>query len=237
MANAFWRGRSPLGECFVALDDLSRCVRVVGVVGDTRWDLSRPPQPHYYMPLEQYGMKQGPFLLVRTRERASVQTVGEIERIVASELGSSTRRPRVTRVVDRLERQIRPWTAAATLFMIFGLLALIACSAGVYATVSYEMAQRRIELGVRLTLGATLWNLVQVIMKAVAWACAAGAATGILLAMAGGRVIASFLFDTTPANLLALLFAVGTVSLAALLATLAPAWNVTRSSLSVVLRE
>ncbi|MFL5613523.1 MAG: ABC transporter permease [Gemmatimonadaceae bacterium] len=236
MANAFWRGRNPLGECFIALGDLSRCVRVVGVVGDVRWDLSRPPQPHYYMPLEQHGMKQGQFVLVRTRGSSSPGTVREIERIVATTLGTKAKRPRVTRLVDRLDRQIRPWKAAATLFTIFGLLALIASAAGVYATVSYEMAQRRVELGVRLTLGATLWHLVQLVMKAVAWACAAGAAVGILLAVAGGRVIASFLFDTSPANVLALLIAVGTVSLAALLATLAPAWSIMRTSLAAVLR-
>lgn len=235
MANTFWHGRSPLGECFVALGDVSRCVRVVGVVGDIRWDLTRPPQPHYYMPLAQYSMKQGHFLTVRLRERAATGTVANIERIAAATLGG-VKRPRVARVADRLERQIRLWKAAATLFTMFGLLALIASGAGVYATVAYEMTQRRSELAIRLTLGATLAHLFGVVVKPVLRACGVGVLIGIGLAFIGGRFIASFLFDTAPTNLTALSIAIGTMAITGFVATVAPSWRVTRVSLSSLLR-
>jgi hypothetical protein len=237
MAKAFWHRRSPLGDCVFVLGDTSRCVRIVGVAGDIRWDLSSPPQPHYYMPLGQYGMTQGQALVVRTRERASAEVVAAIDRIAAATLGNNVRRPRVARVADRLDRQIRPWKAAATLFMLFGILALVGSAAGVYATVAYEMAQRRTELGVRLALGANLLHLLRVVVRPVAMACAIGAIVGLGLAVAGGRVIAAFLFDTTPANLGALCIGVTTVTAAAFLATLAPSWRVTRLNLASVLRS
>lgn len=236
MAQTYWSGRNPFGDCFYALRDKSRCVRVIGVVDDIRWDLSAPPQPQYYMPLGRFGVREGNNLIVRTRDRATSAMVTEIDRIATATIGNSARKPIVARVADRLDRQIRPWKAAATLFLLFGFLALIASAAGVYATVSYEVAQRRTELAVRLTLGATLLHLMQTVVGSVGRACAIGAVVGLGLALAGGRVIAAFLFDTPANNVTALFLAVATVAGAAIVATLAPAWKVTRLNLASVLR-
>jgi hypothetical protein len=237
MVQAYWPGRNPLGDCFYALGDMSRCVRVVGVVEDIRWDLSAPAQPQYYMPLGSVGMKQGHNLVVRMRDRATPAAVTEIDRIATATIGNGVRKPLVARVADRLDRQIRPWKAAATLFLLFGFLALIAAAAGVYATVSYEVAQRRTELAVRLTLGATLSHLMQVVVKPVSKACGIGAVIGLGLALAGGRVTAAFLFDTPANNVTALFIGIATLTVAAILATLAPAWKVTRLNLASVLRS
>lgn len=90
---------------------------------------------------------------MRTRTRATPADAVRVYDVVHPLLGGSRGQLLVRRVADRLEPLTRPWRAAATLFLLFGLLGLGSAAVGIYGLVSYEVTSRARELAVRTALG------------------------------------------------------------------------------------
>ena len=196
MAQAFWPGRDPLGECVFAVGDTGTCRRVVGVVRDVRWQLAGAALPHFYLPLAQFRGDAGRYWLVRTRAGVKPDDVAEIERIARG--FDAVSRPGVSVVRELLAPQIKPLRAASTLLLVFGLLALFLAGSGVYGLVTSEMSQRTRELGVRMALGAETRDVVRLVLASGSRVLAVGIVGGLVGAVLSGRVIAAFLFNTSP---------------------------------------
>jgi ABC-type antimicrobial peptide transport system permease subunit len=134
----------------------------------------------------------------------------------------------VLRLADRLEPLTRPWRVAATLFLLFGLLALGSAAAGIYGLVSYDVASRARELAVRIALGATPKRMLGYVVGGGLRVIAIGLSIGAAAALLAGRFIASLLFETSPYDPLALAGAAATLALAGLAASTAAARRATR---------
>jgi ABC-type antimicrobial peptide transport system permease subunit len=94
-----------------------------------------------------------------------------------------------------LDPQYRPWKLGATMFGVFGALALIVAAVGLYSVVAYLVADRTRELGVRIALGATGGRIVsQVVSNGVA-VTGVGVVIGDVVAIFAGRFIQPLLFD------------------------------------------
>jgi putative ABC transport system permease protein len=136
--------------------------------------------------------------------------------------------PVITQLSTALEPQYRPWRLGATLFSLFGGLALVVAAIGIYSTVSYDVNQRTQEFGIRVALGARLPDVIRHVLFDGLRTVGAGVLLGIVGALFGGRLIASLLFGIAPSNPGIIgAVAVGLL-LVAIIASLGPAWRAGR---------
>ncbi len=131
-------------------------------------------------------------------------------------------------VADRLEPYTRPWRIAATLFAIFGVLALISAACGVYGLVGYDVTRRTREFGVRIALGASPEQVWLLAVRGQLRTLGLAMVLGVVVALAVGRASGSLLFATSPFDPVAIVGAAGTLAFAALMAAAVPAWRATR---------
>jgi putative ABC transport system permease protein len=115
-----------------------------------------------------------------------------------------------------------------TLLAMFAALALLLAAVGIYGVASYVAAERTHEIGVRVALGAGRKDIVWMVLRQAVMPVALGLVGGIGLALAGGRLLRSFLFGVAPTDGAALLFAAGITAAVGLLAAYIPARRATR---------
>ena len=125
----------------------------------------------------------------------------------------------------------------ATLLGLFAAVALALATLGVYGVVSFGVAQRRRELGVRAALGATRSDLVRLVVRSGLSIAGAGTALGLLGALVATRVLRSLLFGVAPSDPLTFAGIVGVLGSAVLLASWLPARRAARVMPTEALRE
>src|SRR5690606_3494548 len=82
-----------------------------------------------------------------------------------------------------IERQVRPWRLGATMFLAFGSLALLIAAAGLYSVIAYGVAQRRMEIGMRIALGARAHAIVGMIVRPAVGLVLVGTTIGVAFAL------------------------------------------------------
>jgi predicted permease len=240
MATILWRGRSPVGDCLywaVSRDSLNTCSRIVGVVADANsWRLREDPGFVYYVPFGQEKGFGGPILVVRPRRGAEAPVTKAIRDMVL------TMDPRVTFVrttllQDEVDPQMRPWKLGATVFTLLGALAALVAAIGLYSVMSYLVAQRRRELGVRIALGARTSNIVQLVFRSGIGMVAVGVVIGVVVSLWAGRFLAPLLFDTSPHDPAIIGGVVVMLLVVGVLASVAPALRAARVDPTEALRS
>ncbi|HWH51333.1 MAG TPA: ADOP family duplicated permease, partial [Gemmatimonadaceae bacterium] len=196
MARTLWPAKSALGRCLL-IGGSTQCATVVGVVADAhRFRIREEPAMQYYVPLGQEMATSDPTVLVRPRgpARAALEVV---RRTIAS-AAPGARYVDVDVMQHAIEREIRPWRLGASMFGVFAMLALIVAAAGLYSVISYVVAERTREFGVRVAIGATTMSIVGLVLRGGLRFVALGivVATGIALTFAGR--IGPDLFDVSP---------------------------------------
>jgi predicted permease len=226
MAQTLWPGRDPIGQCFYwGEEDDVPCSRIVGIAADTRrFRLREEAGMQYYVPFGQERGFGGTALLVRPAAAPGAVIPG-VRRAV-TEVDASVSYVYVDRLQESVDPQIRPWRLGATVFGLMGLLALTVAAVGLFSVLSYLVAQRRHEIGVRLALGATGTAIAGLVMRSSLAMVVTGVAIGFTLALAGGPFVAPLLFDTSPRD--GLVYTAVAVSLL-LVAVLASALPVLRA--------
>jgi ABC-type antimicrobial peptide transport system permease subunit len=104
----------------------------------------------------------------------------------------------VTPLSDVLGRQTTSWRLGATLFTVFGALALVLAAVGLYSVIAYSVAQRTHELGVRVALGAEVGDLVRLVLRQGMGLALVGVVLGGAIAFVVGRWVKPLLFDVSP---------------------------------------
>jgi len=229
MARTLWPNAEAIGRCLY-LDSLP-CSRIVGVVADARrFQLREKAAMQYFVPLGQESGIGGRALLVRPRgpSPGAGAALAPLIRAELRRLDPSIGFVAVKTLQESVDPQIRPWRLGATMFGVFGALALAVAAIGLYSVIAYGVAQRTRELGVRLALGAQRGSIVRLVVRQAMAATAAGLALGTGGALLGGRYLEPLLFETSArspavfAAVAAALLAVG------VLASLVPARRATR---------
>jgi ABC-type antimicrobial peptide transport system permease subunit len=116
----------------------------------------------------------------------------------------------------------------ATLAGFFGLLAVILATVGLYGVISYTVAQRKNEIGIRMALGADRFNIVKLIMRDVGIVLVVGLGVGTALALMGAKVASSMLFRLQPRDPVTMIIAIVVLSAVGMLAGYLPARRAAR---------
>jgi predicted permease len=195
VANAYWPGRSPLGQCLVVTKEAG-CLPVIGVAAEThaRDIINDEAEGAFYTNLDP---KELDFLILRAtpevRKRIAPVVAAEVKRLI----------PRAATVElrsmdDLFESELRPWRLGATLFTAMGVLALVVSAIGVYSVIAYATSQRASEMGVRIALGARVTDIAKLVISDGFRTVVLGVLVGIALAVAAGKLVASLLYGISP---------------------------------------
>jgi putative ABC transport system permease protein len=227
MANVLWPGQDPIGKCMrVGLKDTVPCTYVVGVAEDIH-SRSIEPEPklyYYYMSAAQW-QPQGGGLFVRGR--GAKRLIEPLRKRLQQEM-PGTSYVTVRRLGDFVDAELRSWVVGATVFTVFGALALILAAVGLYSVIAYNVTQRKHELGVRLALGAGQSRVVRLVVMQGVRVAAAGIAIGSIIALVAARWIAPLLFDQGPRDPRILAVVIVTMLAVAAAASMIPAARAAR---------
>jgi predicted permease len=236
IAVRFWPGQDPIGQRIKVESGLDNpWMTIVGIVGDVRFkSLDAPPTLAVYHALEQQTWRPMTFA-VRT-EGPPTSLITAIRREIAaidSEQPVYNMVPLETMIGDSIAKP----RFHALLIISFAALALALAVVGAYGVMSYSVGQRTQEIGIRMALGATRADVLRMILRQGMVIALIGCVAGLAGALACGRVIAGFLFQTAPSDPL-VLAAICLVLLAAtMLASYLPARRATRIDPMAALRK
>jgi predicted permease len=233
-AARYFAGEDATGKRLSVRGQRGPWLEIVGVVRDSKYlTIGEPAIPFAYLPLAQ-NHETGMVLLVRAKgDPASLAgTVrGEIQ-----SLDRNLPVPGIAPMNELLSASLYPARMGAILLGAFGLLALLLAAVGLYGVMSFSVARRTREIGVRMALGAQQWNVLRLVLKEGMTLVSVGVVLGVLGAAAATRILASFLYDVSTLD--AATFAAIPVLLAliALLACYIPARRATKVDPMVALR-
>jgi putative ABC transport system permease protein len=239
MAAQLWPGESPIGQQVrVAGGDDNPFRTIVGVVGDVRhYGLHLPETLQVYIPHAQTHYPQ-PFLtmLVRTSgDRDPLALVPSIREFVrAVDAAQPVTAVETYEAVIAKSMATRRFTL--TLLALFAGTALLLAIVGLYGALSYVVSQRQREMGVRVALGAGTSDIVRLVIRQGMTPAVVGLASGLVLGLAGGRIVASMLFEVSPADALTFTAVASLLVMAALAACVVPARNAAKVQPSLTLK-
>ncbi len=207
---------------------------IVGVVGDVKHlGLSQPDDPEVYIPEDQMGL---PWMsgVVRTGAPSANMVSAIREQVKA--IDKDVPIYDVKRMDDYVADSLAQPRLDSTLLAIFAGLALLLAMIGTYGVMSYSVAQRTNEIGIRLTLGAQRADVLRLVLREGLRLAIFGVAAGVAVALAAMRLLMNLLFGVSPGDP-ATLASVAAILIAwALLACYVPAWRATRVDPMVALR-
>ncbi len=153
MADVYWPGTDPIGECLRLGGPAQPCFRVVGIVTDYRTDLFEPAAPQFYIPLDQTNRASGRAVIVRTVAggRSMKETVARAVARIPPSGGS----PRVEAVGESFDRVLAPWRVASWTLGALAAVALLIALLGEFASTRLELLRERSNIAVRAALGGS----------------------------------------------------------------------------------
>jgi predicted permease len=241
-ARFYFGDRSPLGAQAQFGHDPRReqpppPYEIIGVVQDTRTqNLREPDAQTIYLPVAQArGQLRGLTLAVRAEGGQR-----ELTRDVSNELRAASSDLLLTNVAtlgEQVDRSLLQERLIATLSLFFGLLALLLACIGLYGVMSYDVARRTHEIGIRMALGAQPGNVLSLVVRETLLLVSIGIAIGLPVALAATRLARGLLFGLTPNDPLTITLATLVMLAIAVLAGYLPARRAARVDPQVVLRH
>ena len=233
LARRDFGGQSPVGKRY-HMDD-STFATIVGVVSDIRnVGPYEAPRPEVYHTFRAAGDGWWSFsIMVRTRgDAVGGAAVASAIRTVDPETAVTNIRPMTEVISDSVGRPRFYLALLAT----FGGVALALAVAGIYGVLSYAVAQRTREFGIRSALGSTARDILALVTRQAMVLVALGIGIGLAGSLAATKLLSSLLYGVSPLDASAWVAATATLALAALVAALLPAWRATRADPVVALR-
>ncbi|HSC26431.1 MAG TPA: ABC transporter permease [Vicinamibacterales bacterium] len=223
-AREHFSGENPIGRRVRVSVDLghgSPAWRIVGVVGDVRFtSLTESAGADIYLPHGQYGPLS---LTVHVRTAPGAPALIPSARQIVQQLDAAVPIYRVGTLEQAVDAATAPTRLYLMLVALFALTAALLAAVGLYGVMSYVVAQRTREIGVRMALGARRQSIVGLVVRQGMQAAAVGLTLGVAMAIAASRYLESVLFGVRPDDPLVFGVATALMALVALLATVVPA--------------
>jgi putative ABC transport system permease protein len=238
----YWRNQDPLGKRFTfgpppgATDTTAReWIEVVGVVGHTKHEgLDAEDRLQLYMP---YRQRPLPFMTVAVRTTGDPNTYATQMRRAVQSVDPDQPIANARTMDELIAQSVGQRRLSMLLLSLFSGIALVLASVGIYGLMSYSVAQRSRELGVRIALGAARSDVLRLVLRQGMSLALMGIVIGVGSAFVLTRLIESQLYGvraTDPATFAGVAALLGVTALAA---NLVPALRATRVDPAVVLRE
>ena len=233
MAKRYWPGEDPIGKRFGINCSNSPCdwETVVGVVGDVK-ELGAAAEPAIAMNFAATGNDMT--LVVRATQDPA-KLAGDVRQIVHA-IDPNQPIGDVHTMESALWNSIAPQRLTMVGSDLFAALALLLATVGLYGVVSYSVATRTHEFGIRMALGAERGDVMRLVLSQGFKLALMGLATGILGALAFARFLSSLLFGVKAADLVTLVSVALVLATIALLASYLPARRATKVDPMVALR-
>jgi predicted permease len=234
MAKRYWPGIDPLGRTLRFGAPTDPPITVVGIVADVREaTLESEPQPQLYLSLYA-SPPERVAIVARSSLPRSTLLASMVDAVRAVDPTQAVYDVRM--MEDVVNASVAPRRTNTLLISAFAGLALLLASLGVYAVLSYGVAQRSRELGIRAALGATAADLVALVSREMVWTIGTGLLIGAAGAWATARVMTSMLYGVDAHDLTTFAVVPAVLAIAAMLATIGPARRAKRVDLVSVMR-
>jgi ABC-type antimicrobial peptide transport system permease subunit len=206
-----------------------------------RQDVLKNPVYTLYVPIAQAGPPLADWmhdLYILARPAGDASRMIEPVRRAMQSAAPGLPYPLVQRISDmpELVTQLRRWQLAATLFAAFGALALVLAAVGLFGVVSYSVAQRVREIGVRMALGAAPGTVARVVIADAVRLSAYGVALGLAASLVGGMFVSAALYGVSPHDPVVIGIVATMLLVVAVIASAIPAYRATRVDPIQVLR-
>jgi predicted permease len=224
MVARYWRGQNPIGR---RLQVKSNWVQVVGIAADSKYQSMREnATPFFYVPLRQYFAIE-PEIDIRTTQPLPTVQAALLQEVRS--LDPNLAPYEMTTLEEQVNRSMSHELVAITLVALFGGLALLLASIGLYGVMSYTVSQSTRELGLRMALGARTSNVLRLVLSRGLLLTTTGVAIGIVLALLLTRLLGDLLYQVSPRDPLAFGAAFAVMTVASIAACFLPAWRATRT--------
>jgi predicted permease len=232
-ADTYWPGENPVGKRVKFFGE-NVAAEVIGVARTANYQaIGETPKPFLYFSIRQYYFPTA-VLYIRTRgEPAAVldTTRREVQAMDRSLLLQAET------VETTIRQSLWAQRLSASLLAVFGMLALLLATIGIYGVVSYLVAHRRREFGIRMALGATAADVQLMLVGEGVRLVAVGVLVGMVLSLIGSRAVESMLFVVTSRDAITFVLVPSILTLVAILACWIPARRATRIDPMVALRD
>jgi putative ABC transport system permease protein len=207
---------------------------IVGIVGDVRhFGLDAPIAPTFYVPLSQAGM-DGATIVIRAQ--GSPGALGQPARRLIQEIDRDALVGEPILFETLLASSLGQRRFYMLLLGAFAVLALVLAGVGLYGVISYSVAQRTQEIGIRAAMGAGRWQILSMVMRNGLRLAVVGLAAGQVMALMLNRTLKSLLVGVSTTDPFTMLVTAVVLLMVAIVACYVPAWRATRMDPLVALR-
>jgi len=248
LAHKFWPDRDPIGKLILLAPPENLVppnllppgyhipkMTIVGVVADAHYGtLDTEPAPVVYASIRQHDFSMTPSFTVRTDgdPKALVSSI----RSELAQIDKDLPMADVATMEELISTSVAQPRLEAVLLGLFGGLAMVLAAVGIYGMMSYSVSQRTGEIGIRMALGASPWNILKMICKQGLMLTGTGLVAGLGLALGLTRLMSKVLFGVSPTDPFTFVVIVILLASVALLACYVPARRATKVDPLMALR-
>jgi predicted permease len=247
MSRVLWPGLDPIGQCLQVGGETAPCTTVVGVAEDAvQSSITDSERFLYYLSDAQplwdpvtrrvSGSRPGNRILLRMSDDNPTASAERV-RLALQRMMPGQAYVTVSPLEDLVNRQRRSWQLGATMFVAFGVLALLVAAVGLYGVIGYNVAQRMHELGVRIALGAQSGDIAKLVVGQGMSFGAAGVVLGLGVAFFAAGWIQPLLFQESAMDPFIYGGVGALIVVVALIASAVPAVRATRADPNTALRS
>ncbi|GAB1488764.1 ABC transporter permease [Opitutaceae bacterium] len=236
LAKKLFPNESPLDKNFLIGPNGDIPIRIVGVIRDVKSaGLAVPPPDEIYYPRDQRG---GAFMQVVGQAKpglAAAAVIPVLRRILA-EIDPTVALAAPQTIQNQVDQSIGVQRVTMALLIAFAVIAAFLAAVGIYSVMAYAVTQRTGEIGVRMALGASARDILNLMLRAGAVQVGTGLLVGLIGAFASTRLLRQVLFEVEPFDLRIFAAVASAFALVATLACLIPARRATRVDPMIALR-
>jgi predicted permease len=222
----YFPGGNPIGQRFGTSVETAGQMEIVGIVRDAKYDSVRDQvPPTIYVPFLQSRLANAEFQVRTAADPAgAIATVRDAVRQVDPNLPLMN----VATQVETVEKRLQQERVFAQAYALFGALALLLASVGLFGLMSYNVARRTNEIGIRMALGAQRTDVLRLVMGESMLLVGAGVGLGLAAALAASRLVTTLLFGVAATDGLTLAIAVTVLLAVSAVAAYLPAGRAAR---------